>query len=76
MLSYRIAVTLPATAELLASGLDEDAAARVRFGRAFRQLDDEAVERIRRGFLQCAEGWEIGKGATFHVVLTVERPKP
>lgn len=37
---------LPATAELLASGLDEDAAARVRFGRAFRQLDDEAVERI------------------------------
>ncbi len=47
-----------------------------REGRGDAGAIDEAVERIRRGYLQVAEGWPVGAGAKIHVVLLVERPKP
>ncbi len=35
---------------------------------------DEALARAKNALGQIVEGWEPGKGARFHVVVTVERP--
>ena len=35
---------------------------------------DEALARLREAALKCADGWDHGRGARFHFVLTVERP--
>lgn len=35
---------------------------------------DEALARLKEEYLSCVDGWEIGKGAQFHLVLTVEKP--
>ncbi len=37
---------------------------------------DEAFDRVREEYFRCAAGWPIGKGAKFHIALTIERPTP
>lgn len=35
---------------------------------------DEAVRRVREQLEKILDGWAIGSGGIFHVVVTVERP--
>jgi hypothetical protein len=36
---------------------------------------DEAAYRLREQYEAIAAGWPIGKGATIHLLLTIERPE-
>jgi hypothetical protein len=36
---------------------------------------DEALSRIRKTLEECMDGWGHDKGVTFHLLMTVERPK-
>ena len=36
---------------------------------------DDAARRLRDAYEKTARGFDVGKGARFHLVLTVERPE-
>ncbi len=44
-----------------------------RTGRGEDGAIEEALRRIRQEYDACRPAWPVGKGARFHVVLTVER---
>lgn len=45
-----------------------------RTGRGEMAAFEEAVARLRAEYIALLPGWPTGRGAQFHVVLTVERP--
>lgn len=46
-----------------------------REGRGDHGAIDEALARIRAEYLECVNGWLVGSGPRFHLVLTLEKPK-
>jgi hypothetical protein len=46
-----------------------------RSNRGDNEAINEALRRIREEYLACVDGWPVGKGVEFHVVLTVKRPE-
>lgn len=46
-----------------------------RTGRGDEGAVDEALKRAREELKLCLGGWEHGRGAKFHVAVTVERPE-
>jgi hypothetical protein len=47
-----------------------------RTGRGEMEAFNEAVARIREEYVALCRGWPVGKGAQFHLVLTLEKPAP
>ena len=46
-----------------------------RKGRGDNGAIEEALDRARKELRACMGGWQQGRGAKFHVVVTVERPE-